>query len=189
MAKTLIGNIKGPKGEQGIQGPQGEQGPIGLTGIQGIQGEQGPKGDTGPQGIQGEQGPKGEQGNDGYTPVKGIDYFTTEDINSLNIPSETILFESSSGSASTITLNDKVENYKYIEVFGVGNSSLCSVKIPINLYKSGSLYTTGASQMYHCVVALSGTSLTFTQNRQIKIANGTVTDSSAFKIYKVVGYK
>ena len=36
MAKILIGNIKGPQGEQG---PQGIQGPVGP---------QGPKGDTGP---------------------------------------------------------------------------------------------------------------------------------------------
>lgn len=36
MAKILIGNIKGPQGEQG---PQGDQGPVGP---------QGPKGDTGP---------------------------------------------------------------------------------------------------------------------------------------------
>ena len=36
MARILIGNIKGPQGEQG---PQGIQGPVGP---------QGPKGDTGP---------------------------------------------------------------------------------------------------------------------------------------------
>ena len=38
MAKTLIGNIKGPQGEPGPQGPQG------LQGIQGPQGERGPQG-------------------------------------------------------------------------------------------------------------------------------------------------
>lgn len=40
--------------------------------------------------IPGEQGPKGDQGEkgpEGKTPVKGIDYFTEEDIESLNIPS------------------------------------------------------------------------------------------------------
>lgn len=36
MARILIGNIKGPQGEQGPQGPKGDTGP------------QGPKGDTGP---------------------------------------------------------------------------------------------------------------------------------------------
>lgn len=36
-------------------------------------------------GVQGEQGANGQ---DGYTPVKGVDYFTQEDIESLNIPDE-----------------------------------------------------------------------------------------------------
>jgi hypothetical protein len=37
---------------------------------------------VGPQGAQGIQGPQGEigpQGEDGYTPVKGTDYFTDAD--------------------------------------------------------------------------------------------------------------
>lgn len=77
MSKIKIGNIKGPKGDQGIQGIQGEQGPQGIQGpqgekgeqgIQGPQGEQGVKGETGatgPQGPQGEPGPQGEQGPQG----------------------------------------------------------------------------------------------------------------------------
>ena len=87
----------GPKGDKGDTGEQGIQGP------QGIQGEKGEKGDTGPAGADGapgEQGPKGEQGiqgepgkdgkdgangadgapgADGYTPVKGTDYWTEVD--------------------------------------------------------------------------------------------------------------
>ena len=62
MAKTLIGNIKGPQGETGPQGPQGIQGPKGETGATG---PQGPKGDTGSTGLQGEQGPRGLQGPQG----------------------------------------------------------------------------------------------------------------------------
>ena len=42
-----------------------------------LKGEKGEKGEKGDQGIQGE---KGEKGDDGYTPVKGVDYFTTADI-------------------------------------------------------------------------------------------------------------
>lgn len=41
------GDIKGPKGDQGIQGIQGPQGIQGIQGPQGIQGIQGPKGDPG----------------------------------------------------------------------------------------------------------------------------------------------
>lgn len=85
-------------------GKQGEIGPRGPRGPQGIQGEQGIQG---PQGIQGEQGPRGISiGNvtsedtsngvkvtialddgrvdqfdleNGYTPVRGVDYWTTSD--------------------------------------------------------------------------------------------------------------
>ena len=89
---------QGEKGEQGPMGPQGEQGPAGEAGPQGEkgeqgpmgpQGEQGPAGEAGPQGEKGEQGPmgpegpQGEKGNDGYTPVKGVDYFTEEELKEL----------------------------------------------------------------------------------------------------------
>lgn len=40
---------------------------------------------------------KGEQGNDGHTPVKGVDYFTSDDIASLNIPSKTSDLNNDSG--------------------------------------------------------------------------------------------
>ncbi len=75
---------RGEKGETGDIGPQGEQGIQGERGPQGIQGIQGPKGDTGSQGpqgiqgIQGEKGDKGDPGQDGYTPIKGVDYFDGE---------------------------------------------------------------------------------------------------------------
>ncbi|MDY4181214.1 MAG: hypothetical protein SOY13_06340, partial [Pseudoflavonifractor sp.] len=78
------------KGEKGDRGPQGEKGNTGAQGPQGLKGDKGEKGDTGEQGIQGIQGIqglKGDKGNDGYTPQKGVDYFTPEDIDGLNIPS------------------------------------------------------------------------------------------------------
>ena len=61
--KTLLGNVKGPKGdtgpqgETGPQGPQGVQGPAGADGINGTDGASGAQGPTGPQGP---QGPKGD---------------------------------------------------------------------------------------------------------------------------------
>lgn len=60
-----------------LAGPEGKQGKDGERGIQGPRGQQGDKGD---------KGDKGDTGNDGHTPVKGVDYFTSEDIASLNIP-------------------------------------------------------------------------------------------------------
>ena len=38
---------------------------------------------TGPQGLQGEPGQDGEQGPAGYTPQKGVDYFTQQDIDEI----------------------------------------------------------------------------------------------------------
>ena len=63
--------LKGEKGDKGEQGPVGPAGPQGETGLTG---PQGPKGDTGEQGLQ------GDKGNDGYTPVKGTDYWTAQDV-------------------------------------------------------------------------------------------------------------
>lgn len=74
FSQFLIRNgEKGDKGEQGSIGPKGEQGPVGP---QGPAGETGPAGKDGKDGDPGKQGPKGEAG---YTPVKGTDYFTSED--------------------------------------------------------------------------------------------------------------
>lgn len=60
-------------GEQGPPGPKGDPGEQGPPGPQGEPGEPGEKGDPG------EQGPPGEKGEDGYTPVKGVDYWTESD--------------------------------------------------------------------------------------------------------------
>lgn len=93
---------QGVKGETGAQGPQGEQGIQGETGPQGPQGEKGadgtmtfadlteeqkeslrgPQGEQGPQGEKGDTGatgPAGADGTDGKTPVRGTDYWTAED--------------------------------------------------------------------------------------------------------------
>ena len=57
--------LKGDKGDKGDTGPAGIQGPQGIQGLQGIQGEKGDTGATGPE---------------GYTPVKGTDYWTADDV-------------------------------------------------------------------------------------------------------------
>ena len=74
--KDISGNIK----SDFLKGEKGDKGDIGPQGIQG------PKGDIGPEGIQGPKGdvgPKGEMGEPGYTPIKGVDYFTENDINTI----------------------------------------------------------------------------------------------------------
>ena len=63
----------GPEGPKGDKGEKGDKGDTGETGPKGDKGEKGDKGDTG------ETGPKGENGVNGYTPLKGTDYFTDAD--------------------------------------------------------------------------------------------------------------
>jgi len=49
-------------------------------------GPKGEKGDPGPQGLPGtpgQQGPKGLDGIDGVTPVRGVDYYTPEDVEAM----------------------------------------------------------------------------------------------------------
>jgi len=53
---------QGPRGLQGLPGPQGENGAPGIAGPQGAQGEQGATGRVGPTGIPGAQGPRGASG-------------------------------------------------------------------------------------------------------------------------------
>ena len=89
-------DLKGDVGHKGEKGDTGEKGdPFvyddftptqleGLKGPQGIQGLQGSDGYTPVKGVDyfdGEKGPQGEKGDpgqDGYTPVKGVDYFDGE---------------------------------------------------------------------------------------------------------------
>ena len=50
--------------------PRGEQGEKGIKGDKGDRGDKGDKGDA---------GSTGKNGADGYTPIRGVDYFTEED--------------------------------------------------------------------------------------------------------------
>lgn len=72
MARYLVGNIKGPKGDTGATGPQGPTGARGATGATGPQGPKGGTGATGPQGPQGKQGPTGPTGPAGSQGPQGI---------------------------------------------------------------------------------------------------------------------
>jgi uncharacterized protein (TIGR02145 family) len=66
--------LTGPAGPQGLTGAQGSQGPIGLTGAtgpQGLTGAIGPQGEQGPIGLTGATGPQGAQGLTGLTGATG----------------------------------------------------------------------------------------------------------------------
>lgn len=53
---------------------------------------------------------KGDNGQAGYTPIKGVDYFTQEDIASLNIPDDTLDLTNGAGYI-TNTVNDLTNYY------------------------------------------------------------------------------
>lgn len=105
----------------------------------------------------------------------------------LNTP--VMLYTSESGTFDSITLTEEAENFKYVEVFGVGNTMICSVKIPMDLYNTGSLFTAGASYQYHCGVSLTGKSMTFVYNRRLNISSNAWDNGNYFKIYRIVGYR
>lgn len=116
---------KGEKGDTGSQGPQGPKGEDGAPGENGQDGKDGENGATfmpnvlndgtitwtndkglenphtvnikGPQGPKGDKGDKGDTGQNGATPIKGIDYFTEEDIEGLGIPKKTSDIQNDSG--------------------------------------------------------------------------------------------
>lgn len=90
--KESLKGDKGDQGIQGIQGPKGDKGDTGIQGPKGDQGIQGPTGLTGPKGDKGDQGtigPKGDTGlqgipgQNGYTPVRGTDYWTAADVTTI----------------------------------------------------------------------------------------------------------
>lgn len=70
---------KGDPGEKGEKGDPGATGPAGPTGPEGPQGPTGETGPTGPTGPEGPTGPAGPAGADGKTPIRGEDYWTSED--------------------------------------------------------------------------------------------------------------
>lgn len=74
------GDFRGDKGEKG---DKGDVGPMGPTGPQGPQGAQGIQGEIGPVGPKGEKGDAGPQGDPGYTPQKGVDYWTTAEVDAV----------------------------------------------------------------------------------------------------------
>lgn len=67
------------KGEQGLKGDKGEQGIQGIAGKDGTNGTNGKDGYTPIKGVDYFDGKDGSDGKDGYTPIKGTDYYTEAD--------------------------------------------------------------------------------------------------------------
>ena len=66
--------------------------------------------------LKGDKGDQGIPGKDGYTPQKGIDYFTPQDIASLNIPRKTSDLTNDSGFINK-SVNDLVNYYNKTETY------------------------------------------------------------------------
>ena len=69
----------------------------------------------------GDKGDKGDKGSDGYTPVKGVDYFTPEDVASLGIDNKVDKIDGKGLSTNDFTdyLKNKLINIKGIETISI----------------------------------------------------------------------
>lgn len=108
-----------------------------------------------------------------------------------------VLYEDSSGTTGTVTLNDSVSNYDYLEVYYARDVWCSSRKIDTSLSLSHidlSLiaWASSITRIYTSDIAISGTSITRNYTRYINFPDsGTGINAGAdnIKIYKVIGYK
>ena len=115
MTKTLIGNIKGPKGDTGSRGPQG------------VKGDTGTIGPRGPQGIQGPAGPTPTIGSNGNWFINGVD---------TNKPSRGV--QGPQGIQGPAGQNaSELIGKKSFEDSAVGNWRCADLKTPATLQKGG----------------------------------------------------
>jgi len=152
-------NLKGDTGATGATGATGPAGKDGKDGKDGTNGQNGQDGvgissitKTSTSGLvdtytitytngntetyqitNGADGSPGQPGADGYTPVKGVDYFTQADIASLNIPTNTSdlnnnsgfitgLFIATYGTTSFNDIKDAVQANKIVYCFVPSNN-------------------------------------------------------------------
>jgi hypothetical protein len=118
-----------------------------------------------------------------------------------------VLYNNASGSNSSITLSDSLDNYEYIEIyFGnqtkTKNSSIKLMKgcynTQLKLINISNTSTAQNTQEYYKDISLSGTSITTNLNRALFIVSASAEYSTAtitssndnlVYIYRVVGYK
>lgn len=106
------------------------------------------------------------------------------------------LYDNSSGTSGTVTLNESAANFSYLEIFysNLDNKYFNCTKVFSPNGKQVSLiitYYTTFSQVLSKHINISGTQITNISNGYANIYNGnTETDSTnEIKIFKVIGYK
>lgn len=133
------------------------------------------------------------------------DYYTKAETNSAiddainNVLTEYELYNQTNGGNNTITLNDNVENYKYIEVFyGLQYSAgMSSVKVynpsskSINLISGAIVQNTNTIYIRTARITFEQTTGTFTLFGRFTwgAVNSVTSDTNEIYIYRVVGYK
>lgn len=107
-----------------------------------------------------------------------------------------VLYNSTNGTAETVTLSDNAENYTYLEIFyrSSGDNACGSVKVFSpngKLVHLGTIhYIADYDYAKFAIVNVSGSMITFSQNYQITLKNnGSVYSAeNAIFITRVVGY-
>lgn len=121
--------------------------------------------------------------------ISNVKSESTVDTYSCNYINGQTLYQDVTGTSSTITFEDNVENYSYIEVYGWANDTSIYNKLPIKLKNTCTLQTSGSAFEYHADVKLEGKTLTFVYNRRIAFKDGTKEDGNYVKIYLIKGTK
>lgn len=88
-------------GQDGLNGRDGIDGKDGKDGAKGEKGDPGQKGEPGTDGKDGKDGKNGTNGQDGYTPVRGTDYWTSQDIATIESYCDTYI-DNKIGSLSSV---------------------------------------------------------------------------------------
>ena len=111
------------------------------------------------------------------------------------IPTKRTLYSNENGSSSTIALNDSAANYNSVLISWIDNDGYNHADVPCVNGKQALLSTSyvvadSTGYIKSAVIGVSGTSITFESNKEMKLPAGTITGSIIpVKITKVVGVK
>ena len=174
-----LASLKGNKGDTGLSGANGQDGTsVSITSVsesgsdsgsnvvtfsdgKTLTIKNGSKGSQGEQGIQGVKGDKGDKGNDGYTPLKGVDYFTEEDKAELKLNTTNTIADTST--------DNEVPTAKAVRTFV--NNKISDVKIEQPAIVDSVAEMTDKSKQY--VLQSTGTLWTYKEST----TKETVTES------------